>query len=217
MGLELDPQRREIMRAVALHASRLEAIILPAPRRQGGRPLLEVLARRRSSREFARRELDPQLLSDLLWAAFGINGPDNHRTAPSARSWQEIDIYVALSHGTYLFNPHRCRLETVLDEDIRALTGVQDFVATAPVNLVYVADLARMEGADRTEQRFYCGIDAGLIAQNVYLFCASEGLESVVRGLVDRQALAFEMGLRPQQRVIAAQSVGYPQLAVTPR
>jgi nitroreductase len=157
------------------------------------------------------------MLSDLLWAAFGINGPEGNRTAPSARNWQEIDIYVALGHSTYLFNPHGCRLETVLDEDIRAMTGTQDFVATAPVNLVYVADLTRMDGEDRSEHRFYSGIDAGLIAQNVYLFCASEGLETVVRGLVDRRALAQRLRLAPRQCVIAAQSVGYPQRSVTSR
>ncbi|MFI5016173.1 MAG: nitroreductase family protein [Hyphomicrobiales bacterium] len=190
---------------------RLQPVILPAPRQAGGRPLLEVLAQRRSSREFAPRELDRQLLSDLLWAAFGINRPDGHRTAPSARNWQEIDIYVALSRGLYLFNPGKCRLDAILDEDIRDLTGMQDFVGTAPLNLVYVADLRRMDAEDRTEQRFYSAVDAGLIAENVYLFCASEGLETVVRGLVDRKALAGKMGLRPEQRVIVAQTIGFPQ------
>jgi SagB-type dehydrogenase family enzyme len=197
--------------ALAPELSRLDPIMLPTPRMTGGGPLLEVLARRRSAREFAPRELDPQLLSDLLWAAFGINRLDDHRTAPSARNWQEIDVYVAMSHGVYRFDPKNCRLDTILDEDIRAMTGMQDFVATAPLNLVYVADLARMDSGDRTEQRFYSAIDAGLIAQNVYLFCASEGLETVVRGLVDRKALAQRMGLRPEQRVIVAQTIGYPR------
>jgi nitroreductase len=196
--------------AVALKASRLEFVSLPAPRRQGGRPLLETLAGRHGARGFAARELSLQLLSDLLWAAYGINGPDNHRTAPSVHDWQEIDLYVALSGGVYLFDPQRCRLETVLAEDIRAMTGLQDFVATAPLNLVYVADLARMHGA-QTAKRFYSGIDAGRIAQNVYLFCASEGLETVVHDLVDRKALALKMGLRLEQHVIVAQTIGYPR------
>ena len=86
---------------------------------------------------------------------------------------------------------------------------MQDFVATAPLNLVYVADLARMSSSDRTEQRFYSAIDTGFISQNVYLFCASEGLATVVRGLVDRRSLAKLMQLRPQQRVIVVQTVGY--------
>ena len=195
--------------AAALNQSRLDEIVLPSPRKQGGRPLLEMLARRRSSREFAPREVEAQLLSDLLWAAFGINRPDGRRTAPSTRNWQEIDIYVVMSRGGYLYDPRRCQLETVLNEDIRALTGSQDFVATAPLNLIYVADLARTDSSDRTEQRFYTGIDAGLIVQNVYLFCASEGLETVVRGLLDRKALAKKLTLRPEQRVIVAQTVGY--------
>ena len=194
----------------ALKTTTSGAIALPLPHKEGGRPLLEVLARRHSSREFAMSELGPQLLSDLLWAAFGINRSDGRRTAPSARNWQEIDLYVALSSGVYLYDPCECLLAMILNADVRALTGEQDFVATAPLNLIYVADLARMDSGDRTEKRFYSGIDAGLIAQNVYLFCASEGLETVVRGLLDRKALALKLGLRPEQRVIVAQTVGFP-------
>jgi nitroreductase len=106
---------------------------------------------------------------------------------------------------------NNARAHQVLAEDIRAATGMQDFVGTAPLNLVYVADLARMSASDRTEQRFYSAIDTGFISQNVYLFCASEGLATVVRGLVDRRSLAKLMQLRPQQRVIVAQTVGYPK------
>ncbi|MGZ5813626.1 MAG: nitroreductase family protein [Xanthobacteraceae bacterium] len=146
-----------------------------------------------------------------MWAAFGLNRLDGHRTAPSARNWQEIDVYLALKRGLYLFDPHANVLRQVLAEDIRAATGMQDFVGTAPLNLVYVADLARMSASDRTEQRFYSAIDTGFISQNVYLFCASEGLATVVRGLVDRRSLAKLMQLRPQQRVIVAQTVGYPK------
>ena len=185
-------------------------IELPAPRRSGGKPLLDVLSMRRSTREFRGEELGAQTMSNLLWAAFGVNRSDGHRTAPSARNWQEIDIYVAMHDGTYVYEPLRHVLHTVIDEDIRAATGMQDFVGAAPVNLVYVADLARMDAQDRTEQRFYSAIDTGFIAQNVYLFCASEGLATVVRGLVDRKQLAKVLRLRPEQRVIVAQSVGFP-------
>jgi len=185
-------------------------IKLPMPRQAGGRPLLEALKERRSIREFRADEPSIKVLADLLWAAFGLNRLDGHRTAPSAHNWQEIDIYVALKRGLYLFDPRANALRQVLADDLRAATGLQDFVGTAPLNLVYVADLARMTAADRTEQRFYSAIDTGFISQNVYLFCASEGLATVVRGLLDRRALAALMRLRPQQRVIVAQTVGYP-------
>lgn len=185
-------------------------IKLPPPNQAGGKPFFEALKDRKSTREFRVDEPNVQVLSNLLWAAFGLNRPDGHRTAPSARNWQEIDIYVALKRGLYLFDSHTNVLRQVLAEDIRAATGMQDFVGTAPLNLVFVADLARMDTTDRTEQRFYSAIDTGFVSQNVYLFCASEGLATVVRGLVDRRALATLMRLRPQQRVIVAQTVGYP-------
>lgn len=187
------------------------SIMLPAPRQRGGKPLLDALGERRSAREFSQEEPDLELLSTLLWAAFGVNRLDGHRTAPSARDWQEIDIYVALRNGLYLYDPHQAMLLPVLAEDVRAATGEQDFAALAPINLVYVADLARVAGEDAAEQRFCTTMDAGFIAQNVYLFCASEGLATVVRGLIDRERLAKLMRLRPGQKVIAAQSVGYPQ------
>jgi nitroreductase len=184
---------------------------LPSPSRTAGKPLMEVLGARKSHRVFSAQKLDPAIVSDLLWAAFGINRRDGHRTAPSAHNWQEVDIYLALDCGVFRFDPTRSQLNRILHEDIRSLTGQQDFVGSAPLNLVYVADLARMPDAkDRDEQRFYSALDTGFIAQNVYLFCASEGLSTVVRGLIDRQALAARMGLRPEQRVIAAQTVGYP-------
>jgi SagB-type dehydrogenase family enzyme len=195
----------------AISARGSEIISLPKPRQSGGAPLLEALRMRRSSREFDNRELDLDVLSDLLWAAFGVNRPDGHRTAPSARNWQEIDIYAALKDGLYLLDPKNWTLKRILAEDIRAATGMQDFVATAPLNLVYVADLSRTDSQDRQEQRFYSALDAGFISQNVYLFCASQGLATVVRGLVDRRALAKLMGLRLQQRVIVAQTVGHPR------
>lgn len=195
----------------AISARDSEIISLPKPRQSGGAPLLEALRMRRSSREFDNRELDLDVLSDLLWAAFGVNRPDGHRTAPSARNWQEIDIYAALKDGLYLLDPTNWTLKRISAEDIRAATGMQDFVATAPLNLVYVADLSRTDSQDRQEQRFYSALDAGFISQNVYLFCASQGLATVVRGLVDRRALAKLMGLRLQQRVIVAQTVGHPR------
>ena len=185
---------------------------LPEPRTDGGRPLMEALKERKTSRAFSDTPLPMQELSNLLWAAFGISRPESgKRTAPSAVNWQEIDIYVCTAEGLYLFDAQAHALRLVAAQDIRALTGLQPFVEDAPVNLVYVADFARMGRGSEADKTFYSAADTGFISQNVYLYCASEGLATVVRGLVDREALSKAMGLRPGQRVTLAQSVGYPR------
>jgi SagB-type dehydrogenase family enzyme len=190
----------------------LKPVPLPPPQTSGGRPLMQVLKDRQSSREFSRQELSPQVLSNLLWAAFGVNRPDSgKRTAPSAMNWQEIDIYVATQDGLYVYDPHANALNPVLAQDVRGATGQQPFVKEAPVNLVYVADLAKTGRAGSEDQTLYTAADTGFIAQNVYLFCASEGLAAVVRGSVDRVALAKLIKLRPDQKIILAQTVGYPK------
>lgn len=193
-----------------LIAQELKPIELPPPQTEGGKPLMQALKERKSSREFSSRPLPPQVLSNLLWAAFGVNRPDGRRTAPSARNMQEIDIYVALPEGLYLYDAKAHRLNPVLAEDVRAATGTQAFVAQAPLNLIYVADYARMGDQSEQTKAFYAAADTGFIAQNVYLFCASEGLATVVRALVDREKLAARMKLRPDQRITLAQTVGYP-------
>jgi len=193
-------------------AQELKPIGLPAPRTDGGKPLMQALKARSSSRAFSSEKLPTQVLSDMLWAAFGVNRPDSgKRTAPSAVNWQEIDIYVADADGLYLYDAHAHALKPVLAKDIRALTGRQAFVREAPVNLIYVADFAKMGGAADDDKVFYSAADTGFISQNVYLYCASEGLATVVRGLVDRPALAEAMKLRSDQNIILAQSVGYPR------
>jgi SagB-type dehydrogenase family enzyme len=176
-----------------------------------GMTFMQVLQKRQTMRDFSDRELSLETLSRLLWAAFGINRPDGaHRTAPSAKNAQEIDIYVALAQGLYVFDPHAFALHPILKDDIRAATGWQDFVPHAPVNLIYVANMEKMDPASRQEKKFYAALDTGYISQNVYLFCAAEGLATVARGWVDRPALAKFMELGPEQRVILAQSVGFP-------
>jgi len=190
----------------------LQTIKLPAPRTSGGKPLMQALKDRHSSREFSGRELPPEVLSNLLWAAFGINRTKTGgRTAPSAHDWEEIDVYVATAKGLYLYEPRAHALKQVLAQDVRAQTGVQPFTTEAPVNLVYVADLTRMTEATPEDKAWYSGPDAGFIAQNVYLFCASEGLAVVVRGMVDRVALGKLMSLTPDEKIILAQTVGYPK------
>jgi len=193
-------------------AQETNSIRLLEPQTDAGRPLMQVLKDRHSTRTFSSEKLPLQVLSNMLWAAFGINRPDiGKRTAPSAKNRQEIDIYVATADGLYLYNAKAHKLDLVLAKDIRAVTGTQGYVAEAPVNLIYVADFARMGERPESEKVFYSAADTGFISENVYLYCTSEGLGTVVRGAVDRPALAKAMGLRPDQRITLAQSVGYPK------
>jgi SagB-type dehydrogenase family enzyme len=195
-------------------AEDLKPVKLPAPQMEGGKPLMQALKDRQTGRDFAPDKLSPQVLSNLLWAAFGINRPESgKRTAPSAVNWQEIDIYVALEEGLYLYDAKANELEPVLAEDVRGATGAQPFVATAPVNLVFVADYTRMGNSDDETKKFYSACDTGFISQNVYLYCASEGLSTVVRGYVDKEGLAKAMKLSATQKVVLAQTVGYPKKA----
>ena len=184
---------------------------LPPPQTEGGKPLMQVLQQRHSNRNFSNKALSNQQLSNLLWAAAGVNRADSgKRTAPSARDWREIDIYVVTAEAVYRFDNDAHALQSVYQGDLRAATGIQDFVTTAPLNLVYIADLSRMEGANDEQQQLYAAADTGFIAQNVYLFCTSEGLATVVRGSIDRTALGKALGLNKHQRIILAQTVGYP-------
>ena len=193
-------------------AQQLKPIQLPAPQTTGGMPLMQALKARHSTREFSSRKLPLQVLSNLLWAAFGVNRPESgKRTAPSAMNWQETDIYVATAGGLYVYDAKGNKLDPVLAEDVRAATGTQSYVGEAPVNLVYVADLARTGRGGGENLALYNGADTGVIVQNVYLFCASEGLAVVVRGSINRAALAKTMKLRPDQKITLAQTVGYPR------
>jgi SagB-type dehydrogenase family enzyme len=192
-------------------AQETEAIRLPPPEMAGSMPLMQALQARHSTREFDGRPLSKQVLSSLLWAANGVNRADSgKRTAPSAHDWREIDVYVTTAEGAFRYEPPSHALVRVVAGDIRRLAGLQDYVATAPLNLVYVADLDRMTEASTADKAFYSATDAGFIAQNVYLYCASAGLAVVVRGLIDREALGAALRLGKTQRIILAQSVGYP-------
>jgi len=197
--------------SLSLPAQGLKPVKLPSPQTDGGRPLMQVLKDRRSTREFGAAALPPQILSNLLWAAFGVNRPDGHRTAPSAMNWQEVNIYVATPEGVYVYDPKDDALDPVLSGDYRAATGTQSFVKDAAVNLVYVSDFSKTGRAASSEVDLFTAADVGFIAQNVYLYCASEGLATVVRGSVDRPALAKTLHLPPNQKIILAQSVGYPK------
>ena len=190
----------------------LQEIKLLNPQTDSGRPLMQVLKDRHSSRDFSTEDIPLQVLSNLLWAASGINRPDSgKRTAPSAVNWQNIDIYVAMANGLYLYEAKGHILKHVLAEDIRAATGNQSFVKDVPVNLIYVADFSKITRGTDEDKNFYSAAHTGFISQNVYLFCASEGLATVVRGLIDRESMSRVMKLRPDQKVMFAQSVGYPK------
>jgi nitroreductase len=186
-------------------------VALPPPRTEGGKPLMQTLKERQSSRVFSAQKLPLQVMSDLLWAAAGINRPDSgKRTAPSAMNWQEVEVYVVAEDGAYVYDAKANALKGVVSGDLRKLAGIQEYVATAPLNLVYVADTTKVTRASREDLPIYLGADTAFISENVYLFCASEGLATVVRAYVDRPALAMALKLPGHKRIILAQTVGYP-------
>jgi len=197
---------------IEVHAEDAVTIQLPVPRTEGGKPLMQALKERKSLRSYDTKELSLQELSDMLWAACGVNRPGSGmRTAPSAKNMQEIDVYVAKADGLYLYNAGANTLQQVLKDDIRALTGKQDFVKNVPVALIFVADLSKMQGLLPQDIDFYAATDTGYISQNVYLYCASEGLATVVLGWVDKPALAKAMKLGPGRKVVLTQPVGHPK------
>lgn len=188
-----------------------EMTLLPA-QTLGGLPLMEALQRRHSEREFSPEALPSQQLSDLLWAAAGMNrAQEDGRTAPSAMHAQEVDLYVALARGLYRYEPKRHVLQLMKAEDVRPVTGYQDFVDNAALDLVFVADHRRMKMIPAAMRESYASVAAGAMAQNVYLYCASTGLSTVVRAWFDRHALGEAMALTPDQQILLTQTVGQPK------
>lgn len=201
-----------VIACTAVAAQDLSPIKLPPPQTDGGKPLMQVLKARQSAREYGSEKLPPQVLSNLLWAAWGINRPDGHRTAPSASNKQEIDVYVVMPEGAYIYDAKAHALNPVASGDLRAVTGTQPFPATAALNLVYVADMTKTgRPVTDPQQAMNVGADAGYISANAYLYCASEGLATVVRASVDKGALGKALKLRETQVIVLAQSVGYPK------
>lgn len=189
----------------------LGEMALPPAQTTGGLPLMQALQRRHSEREFRPEALGLQALSDLLWAAAGINRAEHGgRTTPSALNAQEVDLYVALPQGLYRYEPQRHVLLLMKAEDVRRVTGYQDFVDHAPLDLVFVADHGRMKMVPAAMRESYASVVAGAMAQNVYLCCASAGLATVVRAWFDRQALGQAMGLSADQQILLTQTVGWP-------
>lgn len=205
-------------------ALQIKPITLVKPGTDGGKSVLASLWDRKTTRTVSDKPLPPQVLSDLLWAAFGVNrdkGPGGGigRTAASASNSQEIDLYVALPDGVYLYEAIPHRLTPVVEGDHRAKVGRGrgGAAAKAPVNLIYVVDLAKFAKArfqepglkDADIQKSYYFVDTGLIAGNVYLFAASQGLAAWFHNC-DKPALTAQLNLRPDQHVLFAQTVGYP-------
>ena len=182
---------------MALNVS-AQDIVLPKPVTTGGMPLMEALSKRSSSREFSAADLDNQILSNMLWAAWGFNRSDK-RTAPSANNKQELSLYVVLKSGAYFYDAKANKLVQKVTGDIRGKMGNQDFVATAPVNIVFVEDKSK-KGAGAT--------DSGYISQNIYLFCASENLATVVRGWFDANVVKEALKLGENMQPILTQTVG---------
>ncbi len=204
------------------HAAKQNIIQLPSPQMDGGQPLMKALKARKTTRAFNTKTIPQQVLSNLLWAADGINRPESGgRTAPSSWDWHNIGIYVATSDGLYLYERKGNTLMLILQEDIRAKTGSQPSAVNAPIVLIYVADYANNNIINfKTSEAFPAPYaqrviestgNVGFISQNVYLFCASEGLVTGVRATINKPPLAKGMRLKYSQDVIFAQSVGYPE------
>jgi nitroreductase len=187
--------------------------VLPSPRTEGGSTLVSALRQRESVRAFSETPLDTQVLSDLLWCACGVNRADGGRTSPFWRDIVLIDVYVATADGVDVYNPESNSLRRHLDEDIRAKTGIQDFVSAAPVNLIYVARGNDITDLSTLDRRLYASVCTGFIGQNVYLYCASAGLGSVFRNAIDYPMLEKLLRLPAGQFVTFAQSVGYPRVS----
>jgi nitroreductase len=193
-------------------AAEPKTVSLPPPDMSGGMPLMQALKLRHSTREYSGRPIPMQVLSDLLWAAFGINRPaSDDRTAPYWRHIMVIDVYAATADGVWFYDPKAHALRQHSSADMRALTGTQYFVPGAPLNLIYVAHGERMHGVSPADRRLFASVDTGFIGQNVYLCCASQGLGSVFRGAVPYEKLEKAMRLGAGQFVTFCQTVGYPK------
>jgi len=187
----------------------LQPYVLPPVRTHGGLLLIDALRLRHSTREYDSRALPDRLLSELLWAAFGINRSETgDRTAPCWRHVMVIDVYVAMADGVWIYAPEQHELRPYLSTDIRAMTGLQEFVGEAPLELVYVAHGDRMRDVAVEDRRLFASVDTAFIGENVYLFCASEGLGTVFRGAFDRKRLAEALKLDDEQFVTFVQTVG---------
>lgn len=182
---------------------------LPRPD-MGGPSLMSALEKRSSHREFAAKPLSREHLGGLCWAALGVNRPgDKKRTSPTARNRQEITIYLVMAEGVFRYEPESHSLVKTKDGDLRALTGSQPFVTSAPLNVIFVAEQEKMGEGSAEQKAVYAAWDTGYVSQNIYLYCAAQNLATVVRGSVDKEKLHTAMGLKATHQIVGAQTVGY--------
>ena len=187
-----------------------DQIVLPKPRLNTGKPLMQCIAERRTSRSFSAEELPLQTVSEVLFVADGITSPDGKKSVPTARNRQNQRVYAFRADGVYLYNNKKHALDKVLDGDLRKNCGKQAFHAVAPLVLVYVSDMSAV-GNTPVQQAIYSGNHSGHAAQNVYLYAASEGLSTVICGLLDRDLIKKILKLGGDDMVIFSQPVGYRQ------
>lgn len=185
-------------------------IELPSPDKTGGKPLMQALNKRQSNRDFIDKDLTEQQLSDLLWAAYGINRPEDQKhTTPTSRNKQDIEIYITTKNGVFLYMPETHSLKQINDQDLRKVAGKQAFVKKAAVNLIYVSDFDKLGNGDDQTKMVTAATHCGFIGQNVYLYCASEGLITVFRAWIDKEEIREALQLQENKKVIYSQTVGY--------
>lgn len=192
------------------YAQTLSPIQLKAPEKKAGLSVMETLANRHSTREFSNKNLTLQELSNLLWAANGINRPEKRmRTAPSAMNAQEVDVYVCMEEGAFLYDAKSNQLQPVIQEDLRGLVGgKQTFVKNAPVVLLMVSDLSKLPGGNSEQTKLMAAIDAGIVSQNISIACSGLGLITVPRASMDKEALAQKLKLKSTQLLLMNNPVG---------
>jgi SagB-type dehydrogenase family enzyme len=200
-----------IMTAAHLFAQELQTIRLNTPNKSRGSAFMKALSDRHSEREFDTKDLSLQDLSDLLWAANGVNRSDGRRTAPSAMNRQEIDVYVVRPDGAYRYDAAQHLLTPLTKGDHRqAVADGQDFAATAPLCIVLVAQLEKLGDPANEQTRLIAAMDAGIVCQNINLFCAAADLSTVPRATMDKEKLTKVLQLTDRQLIMLNNPVGYP-------
>jgi SagB-type dehydrogenase family enzyme len=195
-----------------VYSQELQAIKLNEPGKSRGSAVMKALSDRHSDREFDTKDISLQDLSDLLWAANGVNRNDGRRTAPSAMNRQEIDVYLIRKDGAYLYDAGSHTLKPVAKGDYRnAVAGGQDFVTSAPVSIVLVANLEKLSNAPEENTRLIAAMDAGIVCQNINIFCSAAGLSTVPRATMDKDELKNVLKLSDTQLLTLNNPVGYPK------
>jgi SagB-type dehydrogenase family enzyme len=197
---------------VTVNAQDLRQIKLPTPNKTKGASIMKAFNDRHSDRTYAPDKLSQQDLSDLLWAANGINRPDGKRTAPSCMDFREVEVYVILPEGAYLYDEKAHVLTLLTEGDYRtAVAGGQDFVKTAPLSIVLSADLTRFGETINEGTKQMASVDVGIVCQNINLACAGLGLATVPRATMDKATLKRVLKLKDTDLLLMNNPVGYPK------